>query len=81
MLGRSRHLPPGRDRQFVRMSAPIAVEDDWAVGIEHVSALPYYSADFGEFGNLVELRRRRGPRGGNHLPPDPERRGRAPEKQ
>lgn len=45
--------PLVEDRQFVRMSTPIAVEDDWAVGIEHVSALPYYSADFGEFESLT----------------------------
>ena len=35
--------------QFVKMSVPVELAGDWEVGIEHVSAFPYYTADFGEF--------------------------------
>jgi len=34
--------------RFVKMSEPIEPEGDWVVGIEHVSAHPYYDGDFGE---------------------------------
>ena len=43
--------------QFVKLSAPLEIEGDWDVGIERVSALPYFSAEFEEAGYPAYLGR------------------------
>lgn len=48
-IGELTSYPLVESTQFVRMSAPLEVEGDWQVGIEEVSVLPYYRAEFGDF--------------------------------
>lgn len=39
-------LPAVEQTQFVELSTPIEVEGEWEVGVQDVSVLPYYRADF-----------------------------------
>ncbi len=43
------HYPLVESTQFVKMSQPIEASGNWDVGIEEVSALPYYTGEFDGF--------------------------------
>jgi hypothetical protein len=43
-------FPAVESTQFVKLSSPVDIAGDWDVGIEEISALPYYRAEFDDMG-------------------------------